>query len=298
LLLRPDGTEVTRLPAEVDGERYMQALAQAMTGKPVKALLAQAQAGKPLGVAEWQPLAFHAWDVDESVVVAADKRAATQWDLAQRANATAPEASARLALQAMRTAAGDKAAPPFDNGDQIGVERIVIILAGAGQPGFPSDQFGEPPGTAAARNRRSVLLQRDGPATEDAAHPGRIGIRAISAGERNAGFYQIDVTIVEKAQLVQLHQSRSRPIATRWTGNAQSRTSTASIRVVVQPVPKRGANTRDAASIHRKAEGCSANIALSRVARAFTSTNTKVSPLRATISISPPRVRPRRAMMR
>jgi thioredoxin-related protein len=127
LLLRPDGTEVTRLPAEVGGERYMQALAQAMTGKPVKALLAQAQAGKPLSVAEWQQLAFHAWDVDESVVVAADKRAATQWDLAQRANATAPEASARLALQAMRTAAGDKAAPPFDKAAAL--QRLRAVLA-------------------------------------------------------------------------------------------------------------------------------------------------------------------------
>lgn len=127
ILFRPDGTEVTRLPAEVDGERYMQALAQGMTGKPVKALLAQAQAGKPLTVAEWQQLAFHAWDVDEDTLVPSSRRAATLWDLAQRSNAAAPEASARLAMQAVRAAAGSKDKPPFDKAAAL--QRVRAVLA-------------------------------------------------------------------------------------------------------------------------------------------------------------------------
>ncbi len=123
ILFRPDGTEVTRLPSEVDGARYMQALAQGMTGKPVKALLAQAQAGKPLTAAEWQQLAFHAWDVDEDTLVPSSKRAATLWDLAQRSNAAAPDASARLAMQAVRAAAN----APKDSKDPLPFEKAAAL---------------------------------------------------------------------------------------------------------------------------------------------------------------------------
>jgi thioredoxin-related protein len=126
ILFRPDGTEVTRLPAEVDGERYMQALAQGMSGKPVKALLAQAQAGKPLSPAEWQQLAFHAWDVDMGTALPSDKLPAVLWDLAQRSNTAAPDASARLALQAVRNAAGEKT-PPFEKAAAL--QRVRAVLA-------------------------------------------------------------------------------------------------------------------------------------------------------------------------
>ncbi|MFN9030171.1 MAG: thioredoxin family protein [Betaproteobacteria bacterium] len=129
ILFRPDGTEVTRLPAEVDGERYMQALAQGMSGKPVKALLARAQAGKPLSPTEWQQLAFHSWDVDMGTALPRDKLPAVLWDLARRSNTAAPEASARLAMQAVRIAAGETAdkAAPFDKG--AGLQRVRAVLA-------------------------------------------------------------------------------------------------------------------------------------------------------------------------
>jgi thioredoxin-related protein len=130
ILFRADGTEITRLPSEVEPARYMQVLAQGMSGaRPVKALLAQARAGKPLTAAEWQHLAFYGWEVDEQAVLARSERAATLWQLAQASTATAPEASARLALKAITMAAADKAAkvPAVDKAAAL--QRVRAVLA-------------------------------------------------------------------------------------------------------------------------------------------------------------------------
>ncbi|XLM19574.1 thioredoxin family protein, partial [Chromobacterium piscinae] len=65
ILFRPDGTEITRLPGEVDPQRYLRTLQLGLTTvKPVKSLLADALAGKPLAADDWQLLADYAWDVD------------------------------------------------------------------------------------------------------------------------------------------------------------------------------------------------------------------------------------------
>lgn len=106
ILFRPDGREVTRLPGEVDGERYMQVLQQGLSaGRPVKSLLAAARAGKPLTAAEWDLLAFYSWETDEQALLARGERVDALWQLAQRSAAAAPAASARLALKAISLAA-------------------------------------------------------------------------------------------------------------------------------------------------------------------------------------------------
>lgn len=130
ILFRADGTEITRLPSEVEPARYMQVLAQGMSGaRPVKALLAQARAGKALSAAEWQHLAFYGWEVDEQAVLPRAERAATLWQLAQASTAIAPEASARLALKAITVAAADKAAkvPAVDKAAAL--QRVRAVLA-------------------------------------------------------------------------------------------------------------------------------------------------------------------------
>ena len=130
ILFRADGTEITRLPSEVEPARYMQVLAQGMSGaRPVKALLAQARVGKPLSAAEWQHLAFYGWEVDEQAVLPRAERAATLWQLAQTSTAIAPEASARLALKAITVAAADKAAkvPAVDKAAAL--QRVRAVLA-------------------------------------------------------------------------------------------------------------------------------------------------------------------------
>ena len=130
ILFRADGTEITRLPSEVEPARYMQVLAQGMSGaRPVKALLAQARAGKALSPAEWQHLAFYGWEVDEQAVLAKTERMAALWQLAQASTAVAPAASARLALKAIAMAAADKAARPSPIDKAAALQRVRAVLA-------------------------------------------------------------------------------------------------------------------------------------------------------------------------
>jgi thioredoxin-related protein len=114
VLFRPDGTEATRLPGEVDGDRYMQVLALgAARARPVKALLAAARAGNRLPADDWRLLAYYSWETDEQAVLARDEVVPTLWQLALASTRAAPDASARLALKAMNAASrsgADKAA--------------------------------------------------------------------------------------------------------------------------------------------------------------------------------------------
>ncbi len=70
VLFTADGTEITRLPGEVEPEQMMAVLQLGMAGgRPVKAVLADARAGKPLSAGEWRMLAFYSWDTDEQQLV-------------------------------------------------------------------------------------------------------------------------------------------------------------------------------------------------------------------------------------
>ena len=110
LLLRSDGSEITRLPGEVDPDRYMQVLQQGINGgRPVKALLTSAQSGKAaLGATDWQRLAFYSWWTDDQSLLPRAERASALWALASKSQTAAPDASARLALTAAAMAAADK----------------------------------------------------------------------------------------------------------------------------------------------------------------------------------------------
>jgi thioredoxin-related protein len=105
VLFAPDGAEITRLPGEVDGDRYMQVLALgASRARPVKDLLAAARAGKTLAPDDWRLLAFYSWETDDQAVLRRDDQVPVLWQLALASTATAPDASARLALKAMTAA--------------------------------------------------------------------------------------------------------------------------------------------------------------------------------------------------
>jgi len=112
ILFRPDGTEITRLPGEVDGESYMRVLAMGSArARPVKDLLATARASKPLATEDWRLLAFYSWETDDGALVPRAELVPTLWQLAQASTGTAPEASARLALKAISAASRDAKAP-------------------------------------------------------------------------------------------------------------------------------------------------------------------------------------------
>jgi thioredoxin-related protein len=111
VLFRPDGTEVTRLPGEVDPERYLLSLSAALDAQvPVRELVQRALRGNALDAQQWRLLAFYSWDTDQSRVVPAKELPARIAELASRAPAELTDVRDRLALKSL-TAASDTAPP-------------------------------------------------------------------------------------------------------------------------------------------------------------------------------------------
>lgn len=113
ILFSPDGTEVSRLPGEVDFDRYMQALALAMNAthpirQTVEAGLAK---GAKLSDGEWRMLADYSWSQQADLPIAPDNVAVTLQTLSQHAQADrASGAALRLELEAVAGAASGQ--PP------------------------------------------------------------------------------------------------------------------------------------------------------------------------------------------
>ena len=106
VLFRPDGTEITRLPGEVDPDRMMAVLQLGMAGgRPVQAVLADARAGQALGAGEWRMLGFYSWETDDQQLVPRAELPGLLAQLATGASAAASSADAdtrtRLWLKAV-----------------------------------------------------------------------------------------------------------------------------------------------------------------------------------------------------
>ena len=113
ILFKPDGTELTRLPGEVDAAQYMQILKMGMSAtQPIKETLAAAMAGAgatpTLSGDAWRMLAYYAWDIDEAQLLAKKDLASTVQQLAQKCPPEQQEAAARLTLRSVAMAAQDK----------------------------------------------------------------------------------------------------------------------------------------------------------------------------------------------
>jgi thiol-disulfide isomerase/thioredoxin len=115
ILFRPDGTELTRLPGEVDAASYMEVLNLGLaSGSSVKESLALAlgSGGAALTPDAWRQLAFYSWDQDEAQLVAPKELAATLHKLAQACPVAQRATASRLALKAMVAFALDKKSLP------------------------------------------------------------------------------------------------------------------------------------------------------------------------------------------
>jgi thioredoxin-related protein len=108
ILFKPDGTEITRLPGEVDGERYLDVLALAMNAtRSVKDLLqAATNNGAQLKAEDWRLLADYSWDTDEQQLLDEKQLPATLAQLAKAA--PAGDSKTRLSLKAIAAAASAK----------------------------------------------------------------------------------------------------------------------------------------------------------------------------------------------
>lgn len=128
ILFRPDGTEVTRLPGEVDGERYLQVLTLAMNAvRPVRDTLQAVLGGTPLSADDWRLLADYSWDTDEQQLVGSKDLPV----MLQRLAKAAPpgDAAVRLALKSIvvATDASPETAARIDK--TAVVEQLMKTLA-------------------------------------------------------------------------------------------------------------------------------------------------------------------------
>jgi thioredoxin-related protein len=113
ILMRPDGTEITRLPGEVAAPQVMAALRAGLShGRPAAAVLADARARKPLTPGEWKLLAFYSWETDEARLVPADQVPHVLAELAARAPASDPDLGTRLWLKALAASDDGKGIKP------------------------------------------------------------------------------------------------------------------------------------------------------------------------------------------
>ena len=134
VLFNPQGTELTRLPGEVDAQRYTEVLTLGMNAqRPVKEVLALALSGsKTAGGAgltanDWRLLAFDSWDTDEKQVVPKDDVPALLKRLAAACPAEQTEVATRLQLKALAAVDENAAAQP----DAAAQARLIKLLADA-----------------------------------------------------------------------------------------------------------------------------------------------------------------------
>lgn len=134
VLFNPQGVEMTRLPGEVEAERYTQVLTLGMNAqRPVKEVLALAlsdpgKAGSAgLTPNDWRLLAFYSWDTDQQQLVPKDGVPALLKRLADACPAAQTETATRLRLKAL-AAVDDKAPARPDPAAQA---MLLKVLADA-----------------------------------------------------------------------------------------------------------------------------------------------------------------------
>jgi len=126
VLFKADGSEITRLPGEVDPAQMMAVLQLGLAGgRPVKAVLADALASKPLGANDWRMLAFYSWETDEQQIVAKAEVPATLARLAAASPAGDAETTTRLWLKALAASDDGKGL----KADAALRERVQRVLA-------------------------------------------------------------------------------------------------------------------------------------------------------------------------
>ncbi|MDO8773064.1 MAG: thioredoxin family protein [Burkholderiaceae bacterium] len=130
ILFKPDGNEMTRLPGEVDSERYLQVLSSAMNASlSVQDTLKLALAGsQKLSAEDWSLLADYSWDDPEQKLVKGKEVAPTLLRLSELSpaglNAT------RLYLKALALSATAKPGQTVPHIDKkVATDRLMKALA-------------------------------------------------------------------------------------------------------------------------------------------------------------------------
>ena len=133
ILFKPDRTELTRLPGEVDAAQFMQLLSLGLAStQGIKETLTAALSGtvgtSTLPADAWRLLAFYSWETDEAQLVPKKELAATVLKLAQNCPPRFQEASTRLTLKSTALAAQEKV-PGLDNARALEITQTVLADA-------------------------------------------------------------------------------------------------------------------------------------------------------------------------
>lgn len=132
ILLRPDGTEVTRLAGAVDPAKYLQLLAHGLSGgQTARQALEAALRGEKISADDWRLLAYYSWETDEQQLVSRGDLATTLGRLARACPADLRESAARLWLQAAGAGAANAAKHKVPGAIQpaMALERLRELIA-------------------------------------------------------------------------------------------------------------------------------------------------------------------------
>jgi thioredoxin-like negative regulator of GroEL len=131
ILFQPDGTEITRLPGEVDPQVYLLTLTAGMNAQvPVKDLIQRGLAGQSLTAEQWRLLAYYSWDTDEQQILGTKEVPERLAQLASRVPVELPQVRDRLAFKSLAARAQAGGTP---DAAAIGESRKVVdrLLANA-----------------------------------------------------------------------------------------------------------------------------------------------------------------------
>jgi thioredoxin-like negative regulator of GroEL len=132
ILFSSDGSEITRLPGEIDPQQYLQVLSLGLgTGRSAHTTLATAlgPGAASLTSEDWTLLASYAWDTDEGQLVAADRVASTLVALAKACPSRYRASSDRLALRAITATAAGRGTVNVDRAHALA--RVQSVLGDA-----------------------------------------------------------------------------------------------------------------------------------------------------------------------
>jgi thioredoxin-related protein len=128
VLLNGSGQELTRLAGSVDAAKYMQLLERGLSGgNSAQQALRSALGGGALPPEDWRMLAYYSWETDDGQLVAEKDVPSTLLKLAAACPAEHREASSRLVLQALMSAAQVKEGQPaIDKADAVASVKSLL----------------------------------------------------------------------------------------------------------------------------------------------------------------------------
>lgn len=133
VLFTPQGVEITRLPGEVEAERYTQILTLGMNAlRPVKEVLAQARAGgQGLSANDWRLLAFYSWETDQQQLVPKGGLPLLLEQLADACPKAQTEMATRLRLKALAATENKEGGVKAGPAAQVDLLKLLADAAGA-----------------------------------------------------------------------------------------------------------------------------------------------------------------------